>query len=139
MGCEDKKADSVNFDGTYKLSEGSMNCDGMTNIAYFTIDGTSLVVWDYDGDECDDVEDCYGKQTITATQDGDSLTFKQTGPDFGSPNEEDEISGTITRHRTNGLKVELLIKEDGQTITESEIWDFESAEINTYSPVCSEN
>ena len=114
-----------------------MNCDGMTDIAYFTIDGTSLVYWDYFGDECDSDEpgegqDCYYKDPITATQDGDALTFKETG-------EEEEISGTITRHGTNGLKVELVITEDGDTFNESQIFDFESAEIKTYSPVCSDN
>lgn len=122
FACEDDKADEpVILDGTYKLSEASMGCDGATDIQYVTIDGLKVCRWDYDGDACDDGDDCYYKDSFIATKDGDALKI-----DFG----DNEGSLVATRHGTNGLKVDF--GGDGY-----EIWDYESSEVKTYSPICS--
>tara|TARA_B110000014_G_C19848467_1_gene439730 strand:- start:84 stop:521 length:438 start_codon:yes stop_codon:yes gene_type:complete len=131
FACEDDKAEettetAVNLDGTYKLSEASMECDGLTDDIFLTINGLTLTDWDYDGDECDDGDECYYKETLpSATKVGDTLKIDISDIQEG-------FIWNITRNGTNGLKIST--KFDG--VEFSQIWDYESSEIKTYSPIC---
>ena len=133
FSCEDKNEEEVvNLNGTYKLSEASEDCTGLIETAHLTIDDLSVVMWGYEYDDCDSsAGNCYYKDfSLTFTRDGDALTYLLT-------TDEGQLSINITRSATNGLKVDLTYPGDGSTkLTESEIWDFEAAEVKTYSPVC---
>ena len=127
FACEDDKADetaAVNLDGTYKLSLESSECEGKLDVQYVTINGLKVSNWDYDGDDCDDGDDCYFTESFTATIDGDALSVSN-GP---------SVTMVMTRNGTNGLKVSFSYEG---AIINSEIWDYESSEIKTYSPICS--
>ena len=128
FACEDDKAAAVNFfDGTYKLSLESSDCNGQLDVQYITIDGLKVTMWDYDGDDCDNGDDCYSTESFTATIDGDAFRVGEEGR-FSTA-----LTMVITRHGTNGLKVSA--DYDG-TITGSEIWDYEASDVKTYSPIC---
>jgi|TARA_Y100000741_G_scaffold165501_1_gene125118 hypothetical protein len=131
IACEDDKADetaAVNFfDGTYKLSLESSDCNGQLDVQYITIDGLKVTKWDYDGDDCDNGDDCYSTESFTATIDGDAFRVGEEGR-FSTA-----LTMVITRYATNSLKVSF--DYDG-TITGSEIWGYESSDIKTYSPIC---
>ena len=79
--------------------------------------------WDYDGDDCDQGDDCYDAESFSVKKDGDGLSFSE-GPD---------VKVSMTRNGTNGLKVSFSM---GGSVVSSEIWDYESSEIKTYSPIC---
>ena len=127
FACEDDKADetaAVNLDGTYKLSMESADCgDGEFDVQYLTIDNLMVSNWDYDGDDCDNGDDCYFAESFTATIDGDALSVPN-GP---------TVTMVMARNGTNGLKVSYSYVGG---IIGSEIWDYESSEIKTYSPIC---
>jgi len=124
FSCEDKdEAAAVNLDGTYKLSMESSECDGELDVIYITIDGLAISNWDYDGDDCDNGDDCYFAESFTATIDGDALSVPN-GP---------TVTMVMARNGTNGLKVSYSYVGG---IIGSEIWDYESSEIKTYSPIC---
>ena len=127
FSCEDDKADetaAVNLDGTYKLSMESADCgDGEFDVQYLTIDNLMVSNWDYDGDDCDQGDDCYDAESFSVKKDGDGLSFSE-GPD---------VKVSMTRNGTNGLKVSFSM---GGSVVSSEIWDYESSEIKTYSPIC---
>lgn len=111
------------LDGTYKLSLASMECGGRIDVWYVTIDGLTVTNWDYIGDECDDGDDCYYKWARSVTKDGDALKF-----------EDEEGNIVITRNGTDGLKTTWTHPDANGEYTQ--IWDYESSEINTYSPIC---
>ena len=120
--CEDEKDESANLNGTYKLNKADWDCDGDEDIQYLTVENSEgnarLTFWDYMGDECDDMEDCYEKESITLTKKGDNYSWG------GS-----EISLTKT---STGMTISGTEGTDGWT----EVWDTESSDIKTYSPVC---
>ena len=124
FSCEDEAAADT-IDGTYKLSVASMDCDGDLDVWYITIDGLTVTHWDYMGDECDDDEDCYGKDIWSVTKDGDALNI-----DLG----DNEGTVVITRNGTDGLKT--IWSHPTTTEEYGQIWDYESSEIKTFSPVC---
>ena len=123
FACEDSEL-AATLDGTYKLSEAYMDCDGDTDIVYTTIDGLTVTRWDYYGDVCDDGDDCYYTEAFPATKDGDALKV-----DLGN----NEGTVVITRNGTNGLKT--IWSHPDETDDYSQIWDYESSEIKTFSPV----
>tara|TARA_B100000809_G_scaffold18108_1_gene16012 strand:- start:85 stop:510 length:426 start_codon:yes stop_codon:yes gene_type:complete len=126
FSCEDKdEAATDTIDGTYKLSVASMDCGGDLDVWYITIDGLTFTNWDYEGDECDDGADCYNKFILPATKDGDALKIDL---------EDNEGTVVFTRNGTNGLKATW--SHPDATTEETQIWDYESSEIKTFSPVC---
>jgi hypothetical protein len=133
FSCEDKNEEEVvNLNGTYKISEASEDCTGLIETTHLTIDDLSVVMWGYEYDDCDSsANNCYYKDfSFTFTKDGDALTYVLT-------DDEGQVSINITRSGTNGLKVDFTYSGAGSTtMTDSEIWDFEAAEVKTSSPVC---
>jgi len=124
FACEDSEL-AATLDGTYKLSEAYMDCDGDTDIVYTTIDGLTVTRWDYYGDDCDDGNDCYYTEAFPATKDGDALKV-----DMGHGG-----ALVITRNGTNGLKITWLNpSENGEG--SYEIFDYEADGTKTYSPTC---
>ena len=129
IGCEDEKDESDGWKGTYKLSKNSMDCEGAEDVWYFTLetlqiegyDKIKLTNWDYMGDECDESGDCYDNytQTFTAAEDD---TYKIT-----------DGSMTLTIEKSgDGIKMTYGLG----SVSEFQIWDKESNDIKTYSPVC---
>jgi major membrane immunogen (membrane-anchored lipoprotein) len=138
FSCEDKNEEEVvNLNGTYKISEASEDCTGLIETAHLTIDDLSVVMWGYDYDDCDSsAGNCYYKDfSLTFTKDGDALTAEFTTTN-DEDNDEGQVSINITRSGTNGLKVDYTFSDGSTTMTDSKIWDFEAAEVKTYSPVC---
>tara|TARA_Y100000590_G_scaffold207244_1_gene234684 strand:- start:648 stop:1085 length:438 start_codon:yes stop_codon:yes gene_type:complete len=131
FACEDDKAadeaEPINLDGTYKLSEASMDCEGDTNDIYITIDGLTVINWDYLGDDCDDGDDCYERDSYggNGIKDGNVINFK-------SDIDGEEFNMAISRNGTNGLEIEYSYMGEKM----SEIYDYVSSEIKTYSPIC---
>ena len=124
FSCEDKNEEEVvNLNGTYKLSVASMDCGGRLDVWYVTIDGLTVTNWDYMGDECDDDGDCFVRDIQFVTKDGDALKI-----------EDEEGNVVITRNGTDGLKT--IWSHPSTTEEYGQIWDYESSEIKTFSPVC---
>ena len=113
------------LDGTYKLSLASMDCDGDLDVWYVTIDGLTVTNWDYIGDECDDGDDCYYKWARAVTKDGDALKI-----------DLEDNEGTVVFTRNGPIGLIATWSHPDATTEETQIWDYESSEINTYSPIC---
>ena len=128
FACEDDKDETaaVNLDGTYKLSSKSWDCDGDENIIYMTISGKNITDWDYEGDECEDDNDCYAKESFTVSGGEDGVyQFEMYG-----------LAGTLTLKLSGKeLKNTMSFGESGAYTT---YWDHVSDGIETYSPVCSD-
>ena len=122
IACEDEKDESANLNGTYKLNKADWDCGGDEDIQYLTVENSEgnakLTFWDYMGDECDNYDDCYDKESVTLTKKGDNYSLN------GS-----EISLTKT---STGMTISGT---DGTGWTEA--WDTESSDIKTYGPACS--
>ena len=99
FSCQDDDSnDGIN--GTFKLRAESWNCEGSSSgikyeeIQFMTINDTKLDLYDDLADDCSDwdnsgSEDCYEHTKITATRDGNFLTYKE-GPPESDPKYWDE-------------------------------------------------
>ena len=144
FACEDKKDDAVagGWKGTYKLSKESMGCDGDEDIQYLVVDEgdskLSITSYDYDGDECDNGDDCYYKWSDTITKDGDGKYRFTEINEFQNIRDEEEI--VIELEGTN-IKVTITSTRtiSGQNpikYVDEEIWNKESSDLKSYSPTC---
>ena len=127
FACEDDKADetaAVNLDGTYKLSSKSWDCDGDEDIIYMTISGKNIIDCDYEGDECEDDEDCYAKESISLSG----------GEDGVYQFDADGSSGGTMTFELSGKELKHTMSFSG--ISWTRYWDHVSDKIETYSPVC---
>ena len=141
FACEDdKEDDSVNFDGTYKLSSKtwSIDCDGFEDVWYWAISGNTITETDYMGDECDDDEDCYDQSTFTLSGGKDGVY--DLPDDFGDgPDSLSAGDWTLTL-KLNGKELSATIKLSGSDGSFTQYWDKISDEIKTtYSPMCTDS
>ena len=131
VSCEDEKDGSNvgELNGTYKLSKESMECDGDEDEWYMTLesqgaDKLKLTNWDYMGDACDNQSDCY---------ETDDMIFNKDGEKYSATEENPEGSSTLTIEKDgDDIKMTFSIG----SVSEDQIWNKESSDIKTYSPIC---